>query len=421
MPSPPPYTETLIIENFLSIRKFNWDIKQFNIITGDMGAGKSLCIKLLYFFEEILVSSILQATGFSRKLFENGNFFDRLSTRFRRLFYLNDTNCQGLDVRYCSQANGSTFDISVQWDDENQKLSWKCDYLTVNLHKWGSYFELPETPDMARVVRNRIYEDIMHDFKNKLPITGIFVPASRAALTIVGSNTAFKDPYLSEFALSKDFLLSYPDISLSPSLADILKVQNIKINPVEENDVVLVHKDGRTVPSLFSSSGQQELVYHLLLMEKLPDIVKIGFHYGRMLSVFVEEPSAHLFPKEQKELMESIAALFRQKNEMDTRYFITTHSPYVLNVMNNMLRKGSVIQRNPEQADEIDKKIPFPALFHEEITASFINEDGTRTDMFDPVEKLLFADKIADISDLINDDTIMLDDLSNEIIRARTN
>jgi hypothetical protein len=272
---------------------------------------------------------------------------------------------------------------------------------------------------MAQEVRVRIHEEITHDFMNKLPITGIFVPASRAALAVVGSNTAFKDPFLSEFANFKDFLLSYSDISLSHELADILKVKNIVENTKDEGDVVLVHNDGRTVPSLFSSSGQQELVYLLLLMEKLPEITKNGFLYGKMLSVFVEEPSAHLFPKEQKELIENIAALFQKKNELNTRYFITTHSPYVLNVINNMLRKGSIISRNQKQTEEINKEIPFPSLFIEEVSASFINEDGTVTDMLDPNEEILFADKIADISYLINEDTIQLDNLSNKLIQAK--
>jgi AAA15 family ATPase/GTPase len=74
---PPKYIETLDIENFLSIKEFHWDIKQFNIITGDMGSGKSLCIKLLCFFEGIFRSSILLAPGISKQIFENGNFFER--------------------------------------------------------------------------------------------------------------------------------------------------------------------------------------------------------------------------------------------------------------------------------------------------------------------------------------------------------
>ena len=80
--------ETLEINNFLSISYMDWKINNFNILTGDMGSGKSLCIKLLSFFENIFVSSILLAPGFSKKLFENGNFFDKLSDRLKKNFLL---------------------------------------------------------------------------------------------------------------------------------------------------------------------------------------------------------------------------------------------------------------------------------------------------------------------------------------------
>jgi ABC-type lipoprotein export system ATPase subunit len=406
--------ETLDIENFLSIKEFHWDIKHFNIITGDMGSGKSLCIKLLYFFEGIFVSSILLAPGFSKKIFENGNFFERLSEKFKKIFYLDDNNCQGLKITYRCKINGSDFTISVAWDDQKEKLQWESDYLRKKMPEWAGYFTSPDTPDMVRIVRNQIHDEIKHDFKEMLPITCMFVPASRAALAVVGSNTEFKDPYLKDFARDKDFLLSYPDISLSSESADILKVSNIKKNLNDEADVILEHEDGRTVPTLFSSSGQQELVYLLLLLEKLPEI---RFNYGGMLSIFIEEPSAHLFPKEQKELIERIVSLFQKRKVLETRFFITTHSPYVLNVLNNMLKKGNImdkIEKNKERVKELKEKFDFPSLFAREVSASFI-EEKKGTNMLDPKSGIIFADKIDEIAELIDKDTQELIDFDYEL------
>jgi hypothetical protein len=271
---------------------------------------------------------------------------------------------------------------------------------------------------MSRKVRNQIHEDIVHDFEDKLPISSIFVPASRAALAVVGSNTTFKDPFLGDFVQQKDFLLTNFETSLSNELAKILKVESIKQSSNDDSEVFLEHNDGRNVPSLFSSSGQQELVYLLLLLEKLPNI---QFTYAKMLSIFIEEPSAHLFPREQKEIIETIANIFRKDKEIDTRFFITTHSPYVLNVINNMLKKGSIIKRNGDRAQEIEEMFSFPHLFAEEISASFINEEGTKIDMLDPKEEIIFADKIADISYQINEDTIRLDELNNKLISEQGN
>ena len=393
----------------------------FNVITGDMGSGKSLCIKLLYFFEEIFVSSILLSPRFSKEFFEDGNFFEQLSENFKKIFYLNGNKWHGLKITYSFQANGSNFTISLNWDDTKNELLWECDYLKKNMGKWSGYFNFPDTPDMSMEVTKRIHREITHDFLDKLPISTFFVPASRAALSVVGSNTPFKDHFLNEFARSKDFLLSRFDTNLNGKLADILKVKSVQKNPNDVGDVCLEHKDGRVVPSLFSSSGQQELVYLLLLMEKMPEI---KFIYGRMLSVFIEEPSAHLFPKEQKELIENIVALFRREKKIETRFFITTHSPYVLNVINNMLKKSSIRKKHPEKAEEIDKKIDFPHLCVEEVSAIFINEYGKTVDMFNPDNEekvdnddkdIILADRIQAISKLINDDIQELFDLEEEL------
>lgn len=409
---PLQYTETLDINNFLGIKKFYWEIKPFNIITGDMASGKSICMKLLYFFEDIFLSSILLSMNFSKRLFENGNFYDQLSKRFMDFFYLKDNTEQSFCITYNFKANGSNLNISVTGDNNSEKkFIWKCDYLEEQLIKWSGYFK-SETPDMAQVVRIRINEEIKHDFIDKLPINTEFIPATRAALTVADINN-FKDLFLREFYRDKNYLLSKFDTSLSKELTDILHAENIKLNPKDENDVLFELTDKRIVPSLFTSSGQQELVYLLLIMEKLPEI---KFNYGRMISLFLEEPSAHLFPKEQKKLIECIVALFRRKKEFETRVFITTHSPYVLDSLNNILKKGAIIDKYKGQEDIINKAVNIPHLLASEISAWFINNEGTVENMLDENEKYLYADKIARISEAINEDTINLKELINKLL-----
>jgi predicted ATPase len=85
-------------------------------------------------------------------------------------------------------------------------------------------------------------------------------------------------------------------------------------------------------------------------MEKLPHIT---FIYGESLSIYLEEPSAHLFPKEQKLLIEIIVSLFRKQIESGRCFFITTHSPYILNVINNILEKGCL----KETIDSLDDPV----------------------------------------------------------------
>jgi len=414
--------ETLEINNFLSISYMNWEINDFNIITGDMGSGKSLCIKLLSFFENIFGSSILLAPGFSKKLFENGNFFDKLSDRLKKTFYLNSNgkDCHNLRLNYKCRTKSRDFSVAVSWDESKKNLVWKCDYLEERLKKWSGYFPEEEKPDTAREVRNQIYEEIKHDFDDTLPFSNFFVPASRAAMAVVGGNTTFKDGFLRDFAETKEFLLSYPEIGLNNKLASILKVKKIRKNPFDENDVLLDLSDGRTVPLLFSSSGQQELLYLLMLIEELPGIT---FRYGKTLSLFIEEPSAHLFPKEQKETIECIVDFFRNKKEMVTRIFITTHSPYILNSLNNMLKKGNLLKTYENIEDKINDIIKIPHLYMDETSAYFLGLDSdpekegkfTGKPMFDDDRRYLDAEQIHAISESIYKDTKELNDFEYRV------
>jgi hypothetical protein len=81
-----------------------------------------------------------------------------------------------------------------------------------------------------------------------------------------------------------------------------------------------------------------------------------------------------------------------------------------------MLKKGDIITRYKDYEDEVNEKISIPPLYVDDVSASFINADGTVEDMKDKNEYYLNADKIAEISYNINEDTITLSDLNNEFI-----
>lgn len=93
----------------------------------------------------------------------------------------------------------------------------------------------------------------------------------------------------------------------------------------------------------FSSSGQQESLWLLLwlfltAMDGTPD------------HLLLEEPEAHLFPDAQRQLVELFV---RMHNELGCQFTITTHSPYILSSLNNLLHAYRVGQKHPEQAAEV--------------------------------------------------------------------
>ena len=87
-----------------------------------------------------------------------------------------------------------------------------------------------------------------------------------------------------------------------------------------------------------ASSGQQESFPMLMvLMLNTVERKNIGDYF------FIEEPEAHLFPDAQNIITSLLSML---KHEMNTGFFITTHSPYILSAINNAILANEVIKKN---------------------------------------------------------------------------
>ena len=64
---------------------------------------------------------------------------------------------------------------------------------------------------------------------------------------------------------------------------------------------------------------------------------------GRNNRVFLEEPEAHLFPSTQKDIMYDLVKILN-RNKWSS-IFITTHSPYILSSLNNLIAAYDVLRK----------------------------------------------------------------------------
>ena len=153
----------------------------------------------------------------------------------------------------------------------------------------------------------------------------------------------------------------------------------------------IVLKNGKDVKINFASSGQQEAVWILnLLFDRLIQ--------SRSSMFIIEEPESHLFPQTQKAIVELIALVANQGHSM----LVTTHSPYVLGTLNNLLYAGLFKGRaKQEQAAGIIPDLLW--LDHRNFDAWFVR-DGRLENCMDGEIHLIQNEKIDEISDVINRD-----------------
>ena len=148
--------------------------------------------------------------------------------------------------------------------------------------------------------------------------------------------------------------------------------------------------DGKSVKINFTSSGQQESVWILNLL----------FYYllqKKKILFIIEEPESHLFPESQKYITELIALV----NNCNHSVVLTTHSPYVLGTLNNLLYVHGIHSQYSKKADKIIPQSLW--LDFDNFNAWFV-KNGTIDNCMDPEIHMIQNERIDEISKVINND-----------------
>ena len=136
----------------------------------------------------------------------------------------------------------------------------------------------------------------------------------------------------------------------------------------------------------YTSSGQQESVWIFnILMYLLTNKTKAF--------VIVEEPEAHLYPDAQKNISEMLALA----SNCNCQVLVTTHSPYVLGAINNLIYANYLSGKNYDVNSTIDKFFQI-----KEHNAYFVGEGKICSCLEDSDERLIRNEVIDGASEIIN-------------------
>ena len=150
-----------------------------------------------------------------------------------------------------------------------------------------------------------------------------------------------------------------------------------------------------------ASSGQQESI-------RILQDAFLSIYQGNKVFRIVEEPEAHLFPEAQ---MATIQLLVLMLNSSPSgQLILTTHSPYTLTVLNNLIYAAKVGANHPEEVNEILRK---ELWLSNEKVASYFLQDGKSENIMDVELGEIKAELIDGISEIVNlqyDQLLQLDD-----------
>ena len=369
------------IENFFSIKKLSCNFKNVNIIIGPQAAGKSLIIKLVAFFTSVF--------NFTWSVSTLAKFdFEKLESviiaNFTAIFpneYIKNENFV-IDFRY------KNFIISIY--KKNKKI-------VVNFNN--------EFIDFLTSVKKSDDFGIDHFIKEFLITENpfpdyLFIPDNRSLFTSVIKNNIFKmilqgkkvkmDYFLKNFAARYEEFVKNANESINTH--EFKEIFHGEYHKIDNEEFII--NNNKKIKLEYGSSGQQEVISLLLALHAQEN--------SKNTVVCIEEPEAHLFPSTQKLLIEHIISTY-SKMGRNSQFWMTTHSPYVLTTINNLIAAhtvGSIDKKSTQVEEIISKKYWLP---FDDVSCWYIN-DGILIDLMNADTKLIKVNEIDNISDQLASD-----------------
>jgi predicted ATPase len=383
--------QKIIVKNFRQISHAEIDIKKLLVLVGEQASGKSTLAKLIYFFKSLkddyfdLVyknadSSVesLKSTfigiiqdkfkiyfGYTTELedtFEvvfhynfvaedsNKNMFLRLSkigslnvkfgnSYFRQISNSTRTIAQEI-VSFTRQQNGA--------NQSNYKVieQTKARFINDLVNSVNELFYDKYAPQFFPAGRNitvSFPEQFQASFLSALPSAN---PPPKSVDLVLMKSFIFHSKFLIDYFKGRDFSNNILENGQAQLLRNTLAffiehtqyiLQGKYSNADGTEKIVYNGSESSNVTLNVASSGQQEAI------RIIQDLLYILLENQKSFRI-MEEPEAHLYPKAQKNMMELMALVI---NKTESQIIITTHSPYVLSILNNLLMYSVVLAHNP--------------------------------------------------------------------------
>lgn len=164
----------------------------------------------------------------------------------------------------------------------------------------------------------------------------------------------------------------------------------LKIQYKNDNGINKVYFEGeRSLLLLESASGLQAIIPMQLVIEHLKDDNN---------DFIVEEPELNLYPTTQKEVIHFLIHRSIQ-NRNNNNLAITTHSPYILSALNNLLFAFIVARKHPKKKEIIQQIVSETIWINPDEFNAYYLSNGVAKQIFDKSNELISQNELDDISE----------------------
>jgi energy-coupling factor transporter ATP-binding protein EcfA2 len=357
-------SEKLIIKHFGPIGDMAFEFQKVNVLIGEQGTGKSTVVKLLAAINSMVSgdSSNMGGAGLMRK-----DQYGSIEHLLSHLKVFNIQNYLGSST-YIKYSN-TYFDVEV---------------------KEKSCLTIPKKIPSGYSV---------HDFFSAISTT--FIPADRNAVSLFSSEVLFAlneiDKDLPTYFLR--FGRLYNRLKKNEQKFDFSGTLGVNYLYKENRDVIYL-KDGKEINMQEASSAIQTNIPLLIILKHQADVSEKDKDSDLALTV-IEEPELNSFPKLQYEIVQYILACIRRTNKhYFRRCFITTHSPYILTSLNNLIFANEIGQAHKKETSEILPEKYW--LSYGDVAVYKLKDNGRCENILDNELRQINVEKIDEISEQLS-------------------
>lgn len=403
------------INNLGPITHCCMDLKKFCVLTGPQASGKSTIAKAIFYFRTIKDDCLALYSREKMSAEEKEDFTRILKKYLRGKFMQMFGSSWGMSM---SMNMSYTFgeNTYIRLVLKENPYPGAQNYIDFQFSKdiWEFLKEL-NTRHYEREELLKTLQEVFHD-----DFETVYIPAGRSLITLLTSQLNY---ILSSMDDGQKRSIDYCTqnymeriLRLKPLFSDGMRgmyynklftstdpvKKNLLLKLMETIDGILKGKyqyiggeerlllnEHQYVKLNYSSSGQQEVIWILNLL----------FYYvleNRKIYLILEEPESHLYPEAQSRVAEAMGLFLNAGNQM----LVTTHSPYILGSINNLLYAGSL---DKKYTKKVEKIIARERQMDVETTIAYYVNDGKIQNIMDDLEPLIRNSVIDGISIEIND------------------
>ncbi|NEQ56095.1 MAG: ATP-binding protein [Moorea sp. SIO4A1] len=437
--------EKLTVKNFAGIEELEIEVKRINIVIGPQASGKSVCAKLLFYFKNFVWKILDTVENEQTKPDIDLSY----SQTFQEYFPPDSWGDHDFYIKYeiydvfieISRNPENQNKINLNYSEFFKKIKQELlgkllinldklleDRLLENIQKLllrktiekksdkNPDFELLKRRFLfsSGIIREQLIEFLRSSLCDEAAYTQLFIPAGRSffanlqsSIFSLISNKIVIEPFMIEFGSTYETIkrlnariINEPENiqekEINDEIETLIKEVLCGEHIQEKGEDFLRMADGRRISIANSYSGQQATFPLTIILSALPFLVDAS---SAGQTVYIEEPEAHLFPSAQRNMVELIACVFNSDREK-LQFFITTHSPYILTSINNLIQAGMLYEESSEDVlPKLEKIVPSYKALSTSYLSAYVLENGKAENILDKETDLIYANLIDGVSD----------------------